>query len=70
MDEWMNNRSDTALIFSTSSEEEIVIAQSNNRAHEQAHWGATIFMSIAKTRAFPAPAPSGSEFRVAQGRGA
>ena len=65
MDEWMNNRSDTALIFSTNSEEEIVIAQSKNRAHEQAHWRATIFMSIAKTRAFP----PGLEFRVAQGRG-
>ena len=62
MDEWMNNRSDTALIFSTNSEEEIVIAQSKNRAHEQAHWRATIFMSIAKTPAL--------EFRVTQVRGA
>ena len=51
MDQWMNNRSDTALMFSTNSEEEIVIALSKNRAHEQAHWRATIFMSILKTLA-------------------
>ena len=51
MDQWMNNRSDTALMFSTNSEEEIVIALSKNRAHEQAHWRATIFMSISKTGA-------------------
>ena len=51
MDQWMNNRSDTALVFSTNSKEKIVIALSKNRAHEQAHWRATIFMSIAKTLA-------------------
>ena len=62
MDQWMNNRSDTAL-FSTNSEEETVIAQTKNRAHKQAHWRATIFISFAKTRSIP----PGSEFRVAQG---
>ena len=49
MDEWMNNRSDTALMFSSNSEEEIVITLSKNRAHEQAYWRHV--NSIAKTRA-------------------
>ena len=60
MDEWMNNRSDTALIFSTNSEEEIVIAQSKNRAHEQAHWRATISSHLQKHEVFPPARSSGS----------
>ena len=52
VDQWINDHRDPALL-PTNREEEIVIAQSKNRAHEQAHWRATIFMSIAKTPAFP-----------------
>ena len=59
MDQWMNKRSDPALMLSTNSEE-IIIAQSKNRAHEQSHWRATIFMSNAKTPAFPPARSSGS----------
>ena len=48
IDQWMNNRSDPALMLPTNSEEEIVIAQSKNCAHEQAHWRATISSQLQK----------------------
>ena len=56
----MNNRSDPALMLSTNSEEEIVNAQSKNRAHEQAHWRATISSQLQKHEHSPPARSSGS----------